>query len=112
MKLVTAVIKPGKLHEAMRAATGAGARGLTATKASGFGQQLGYLKKVSDTSPQGSLVPKVRLEFVVQDEDAKSVVDAIIKCVSTGRIGDGKIWVMSVDQVVRARTGERNRNAL
>jgi nitrogen regulatory protein P-II 1 len=112
MKLITAVIRPGKLHEAMRAATDAGARGLTATKASGFGRQFGHLVKVSGREPHGALVPKVRLELLVQDENADDVVGAIVKTISTGKIGDGKIWVTTVEGVVRARTGERDREAI
>jgi nitrogen regulatory protein P-II 1 len=112
MKLITAVIRPGMLPEIMNAVTDAGARGLTATKASGFGQQFGHIRKSGGASRPAALVPKARVDIVVRDEDADAVINALVKCVSTGTIGDGKIWASSVDTVVRARTGERDRHAV
>lgn len=112
MKLITAVIQQGKLREVMNAVTDAGARGLTATKASGFGQQYGHVRKASGADRPAVLLPKARVDIVVRDEDADAVVDALVKCVSTGTIGDGKVWVSTVDSVIRARTGERGRDAV
>jgi nitrogen regulatory protein P-II 1 len=113
MKLVTAIVKPGKLEEVMSAATGAGARGLTATEVRGFGQQYGHLEPSVRQAEQKLLVlPKLRIDLVVPDEIAESVVSAIAKSVNTGAIGDGKIWVSAVDSVLRIRTGERGRDAV
>jgi nitrogen regulatory protein PII len=108
MKLITAIVKPGKLDDVMRAATDVRARGLTATEVRGFGQQYGHLEPTVRQVEQKALVlPKLRIELVVPDETADSVVDAIAKSVNTGTIGDGKIWVSTVDSVLRVRTGER-----
>jgi nitrogen regulatory protein PII len=113
MKLITAIVKPGKLDDVMRAATDAGAQGLTATEVRGFGQQYGHMDPDLRRAGQQALVlPKLRIDVVVQDEIAQSVVDAIAKSVSTGTIGDGKIWVAAVDSVLRVRTGERDRDAV
>jgi len=113
MKLITAIVKPGKLDEVMRAAVDAGARGLTATDVRGFGQQYGYLEPTVQQYEQSALVlPKLRIDVVVPDEIAESVVGAIAKAVNTGTIGDGKIWVSPVDSVLRVRTNERDRDAM
>jgi len=113
MKLITAIVRPGKLDDVMRAATEAGARGLTATEVRGFGQQYGHLEpSVRQVEPKVLVLPKLRVDVVVPDEIAESVVSAIAKSVSTGTIGDGKIWVSDVDSVLRVRTGERGRDAV
>jgi nitrogen regulatory protein PII len=113
MKLITAIVKPGKLDDVMRAATDAGARGLTATEVRGFGQQYGHLRPSVRQAEQKVLVlPKLRVDILVQEEIAESVVGAIAKSVNTGTIGDGKIWVSTVDSVLRVRTGERGRDAV
>jgi nitrogen regulatory protein P-II 1 len=112
MKLITAIIRPDDLPGVMNAATDAGARGLTATKASGFGQQYGHVRRAARAGGQPLLLPKARVEIVVQDEDADTVVKAVVKCICTGSIGDGKVWVVPVDTAVRARTGQRDRYAL
>ena len=112
MKLITAIIRPDDLPAVMNAATDAGARGLTATKASGFGQQYGHLRNAARAGSQPILLPKARVDIVVQDEEADTVLNALVKCVSTGSIGDGKIWVVPVDTMVRARTGQRDRYAV
>jgi len=112
MKLITAIVKPGKLDDVMRAATDAGARGLTATEVRGFGQQYGRLEPTVRRVEQTALVlPKLRIDIVVPDEIADSVAGAIAKSVNTGTIGDGKIWVSAVDTVLRVRTGERGPDA-
>jgi nitrogen regulatory protein PII len=113
MKLITAIVKPGKLDDVMRAAVEAGARGLTATDVRGFGQQYGHLDPAVRQYEQSALVlPKLRIDIVVPDEISESVVGAIAKSVSTGSIGDGKIWVSAVDSVLRIRTNERDRSAV
>jgi nitrogen regulatory protein PII len=113
MKLITAIVKPGRLDQVMRAATDAGARGLTATDVRGFGQQYGHLEpSVRQVEQKVLVLPKLRIDVVVPDEIAESVVGAIAKAVNTGTIGDGKIWVSTVDSVLRVRTGERGRDAV
>lgn len=110
MKLITAVVKPGVVDDLVIAVTEAGARGLTATEALGFGQQYGH------GNPSGSrsaaLLPKIRIDIVARDADAEALTDVIAKCANTGTIGDGKIWVSTVDSVIRVRTGERDDSAL
>jgi nitrogen regulatory protein P-II 1 len=113
MKLVTAIVKPGKLDDVMRAVTDAGARGLTVTEVRGFGQQYGHMEAAARTAGRTALVlPKLRIDVVVADETAESVVSSIAKSVNTGTIGDGKIWVSAVDSVMRIRTGERDLDAV
>ena len=111
MKLITAVVRPGKLDDVMDAVSGAGARGLTVTEVRGFGQQYGHMEP--GAADRNALVlPKLRVDVLVQDESAGPVTDAIAKSVGTGAIGDGKIWVCPVDSVLRVRTGERDRDAV
>ncbi len=113
MKLITAVLKPGQFDEVMRAAIDAGARGLTATEVRGFGQQYGYPEARDDPGRRSALVvPKLRIDIVVQDETAQPVVDAIAKAMNTGDIGVGKVWVSPVESVLRVRTGERDGEAV
>ncbi len=111
MKLITAVVRPGKLDEVMRAVTDAGAHGLTATPVSGFGQQHGHMVKTTGATVSARLQPKMRVDVVVRDEDADGVTEAIMKCACEGAIGDGKIWVSPLDAVIRVRTGERDDTA-
>ena len=114
MKLITAVIQPGKLDEVTRAVTQAGAGGLTVTEVRGFGQQYGHGHPgmVRPAERQAMVLPKLRIDAVVPDEVAEAVIDAIAKAVSTGTIGDGKIWVSAVESVLRVRTGERDHDAV
>jgi nitrogen regulatory protein P-II 1 len=109
MKLITAVVKPDIADDLVIAVTEAGARGLTAVEAIGFGQQYGH-----GSPPDSPAVPlpKIRVDIVVRDADAETVTNAIAKCANTGTIGDGKIWVSTVDNVIRVRTGERDDSAL
>lgn len=111
MKLITAIVKPERLGEVTRAVTEAGARGMTVTQVRGFGQQFGRLAAVHPEDREILMLPKLRVDVVVQDEAAGMVTDAIAKAVNTGAIGDGKIWVSSLDTVLRVRTGERDRDA-
>ncbi|MFA7266007.1 MAG: P-II family nitrogen regulator [Candidatus Nanopelagicales bacterium] len=112
MKLVTAVIKPFKLDDVKNALEAYGINGLTVSEASGYGRQRGHTEVYRGAGYTVDLVPKVRVEVLVDDDDAESVVDVIIKSAQTGRIGDGKVWMIPVDSVARVRTGERGHDAL
>ncbi len=105
MKLVTAVIKPFKLDDVKNALEAYGINGLTVSEASGYGRQRGHTEVYRGAEYTVDLVPKVRVEVLVDDDDAESVVDVIIKSAQTGRIGDGKVWMIPVDSVARVRTG-------
>ncbi len=112
MKLVTAVIKPFKLDEVRSALETFGVHGMTVTDASGYGRQKGHTEVYRGAEYTVDLVPKTRLEVLVDDTDVDDVVDVIVKAAQTGKIGDGKVWVTSVDAVVRVRTGEVGADAL
>ncbi|HEY3000952.1 MAG TPA: P-II family nitrogen regulator [Kribbellaceae bacterium] len=112
MKLVTAVVKPHKLDDVRAALEQFGVTGMTVTEASGYGRQKGHTEVYRGAEYEVDLVPKVRLEIVVEDGDAGEVVDVLVKAAQTGRIGDGKVWVTPVDTIVRVRTGERDADAL
>jgi nitrogen regulatory protein P-II 1 len=112
MKLITAVVKPERLDDVMHAVSAAGARGLTATDVRGFGQQYGHLGAAAPPEWQAAVLPKVRVDVVVDDASADRVSDAIAKAVNTGSIGDGKIWISPVNAAMRVRTGERDELAL
>jgi nitrogen regulatory protein PII len=117
MKLITAVLKPEKLDALVESVVDAGARGLTVTEVRGFGQQYGQLTVARTAAGvsgerQTALLPKIRLDIVVLDDDAETMIETITKCADTGTIGDGKIWVTTVDSVLRVRTGERDRDAV
>jgi nitrogen regulatory protein P-II 1 len=112
MKLVTAIIKPHQLDEVKEALEAYGISGMTVSEASGYGRQRGHSEVYRGAEYQVDFVPKVRLEVLVDDMDAGSVADVILKAAQTGRIGDGKIWTVPVDDVVRVRTGERGVDAL
>jgi nitrogen regulatory protein P-II 1 len=112
MKLITAILKPYKLDDVKNALPAAGVSGMTVSEASGFGRQMGHTEVYRGAEYTVDLVPKVRLELLVDDEQAESFVDVIVKAASTGSIGDGKVWTTSVDQVIRVRTGERGSEAI
>ncbi len=112
MKLITAVIKPFKLEDVKSALETYGIHGLTVSEASGFGRQKGHTEVYRGAEYTVDLVPKLRIEILVDNDDADSVVDVIVKTAQTGRIGDGKVWVSPVESVVRVRTGERGPDAL
>ena len=112
MKLITAILKPFKLDEVKEALQAAGINGMTVSEASGFGRQSGHTEVYRGAEYTVDLVPKVRLEVLVDDKDAASAVDVIVKAASTGSIGDGKVWTTPVEQVVRVRTGERGPEAI
>ncbi|MFC8125261.1 P-II family nitrogen regulator [Streptomyces sp. NPDC057302] len=112
MKLVTAVIKPFRLDEVKTALQELGVQGLTVTEASGYGRQRGHTEVYRGAEYQVDLVPKVRIEVVVDDADADAVIDGIVRAAATGKIGDGKVWAVPVETVVRVRTGERGPDAV
>jgi nitrogen regulatory protein P-II 1 len=112
MKLVTAVVKPFKIEEVRAALESFGVHGMTVTEASGYGRQKGHTEVYRGAEYTVDLVPKARLEVLVDDMDADDVVEVIVKAAQTGRIGDGKVWVVPVDTVIRVRTGERGTDAL
>ena len=112
MKLITAIIKPHQLDEVKEALEAFGVAGMTISEASGYGRQRGHSEVYRGAEYTVDFVPKVRLEVLVDDVDAKDILDVILKAAQTGRIGDGKIWSVPVDEVVRVRTGERGADAL
>ena len=112
MKLVTAVIKPFKLDEVRAALLAFGVQGLTVSESSGYGRQRGHTEVYRGAEYTVDLVPKVRLEILVDDEDVDDIVDVIVRAARTGKIGDGKVWSVPVETVIRVRTGERGQEAL
>ncbi|MBO6782005.1 MAG: P-II family nitrogen regulator [Alphaproteobacteria bacterium] len=112
MKLVMAVIKPFKLDEVREALTELGVQGLTATEVKGYGRQKGQTEIYRGAEYAVSFLPKVKVEVVVDDDQTDSVVEVIAKAANTGRIGDGKIFVVDVQSAMRIRTGETGAEAL
>lgn len=112
MKLVTAIIKPFKLEDVKEALGALGINGMTVSEASGFGRQGGHTEVYRGAEYTVDLVPKVRVEVLVDDVQASGVIDAIVGAARTGKIGDGKVWAVPVDAVVRVRTGEKGVDAL
>jgi nitrogen regulatory protein P-II 1 len=112
MKLVTAVIKPHKWEDVRVALESFGVTGMTVSEVSGYGRQKGHTEVYRGAEYDIALVPKVRVEILVEEMDASSVVDLIVKAAATGRIGDGKVWVSPVESVIRVRTGDRDEAAL
>lgn len=112
MKLVTAIIKPHKLEDVKVALEAFGTQGMTVSEASGYGRQRGHTEVYRGAEYTVDLVPKVRLEVLVDDSDVADVVEIVVKSAQTGRIGDGKVWTVPVDHVVRVRTGESGLDAL
>jgi nitrogen regulatory protein P-II 1 len=112
VKLVTAVIRPFKLEDVKAALERVGVTGLTVSEVSGYGRQGGHVEVYRGAEYVVNLVPKVKIEIVVDDDDADIVVAAVVDGARTDRIGDGKVWVTPVDRLVRVRTGERDEDAL
>jgi nitrogen regulatory protein P-II 1 len=112
MKLITAVIKPFKLDEVKDVVQNLGVKGLTVTDARGFGRQGGHTEVYRGAEYEIAFVPKVRIEIVVDDPDVDRVVEALLETARTGKIGDGKVWVLPVDAAYRIRTGEAGPDAL
>ncbi|HZN15745.1 MAG TPA: P-II family nitrogen regulator [Acidimicrobiales bacterium] len=112
MKLVTAIIKPFKLEDVKEALNDVGLPGITVVEAKGFGRQRGHTEVYRGAEYTVEFVPKVCIEVLVDDSDARRVADAIVASARTGKIGDGKVWISSVDEVIRVRTGEEGVDAL
>jgi nitrogen regulatory protein P-II 1 len=112
VKLVTAIIKPFKLEDVKSALEAYGIAGLTVSEVQGFGRQKGHTEVYRGAEYKVDFVPKIRIEVVVDDGDAEGVVSVVVKAASTGQIGDGKVWVTPVEQIVRVRTGEKGTDAL
>jgi nitrogen regulatory protein P-II 1 len=112
MKLITAIIKPFKLDDVKAAVTAAGSQGMTVSEVKGYGRQKGHTEVYRGAEYTVDLVPKIRLEVLVDDADAPGLVAAILSSAHTGEIGDGKVWSVPLDDVVRVRTGERGVDAL
>ena len=112
MKLVTAIVKPFKVADVRDALGSIGVRGLTVSDAQGYGRQGGHTEVYRGAEYQIDFVPKIRLEVVVTDDMAANVVDTIVAAARTGKIGDGKVWVLTLDELVRVRTDERGDDAV
>ena len=112
MKLVTAVIKPQKLDDVKAALRAIGVKGVTVSEVSGVGRQGGHIEVYRGAEYPIDLLQKIRFEILADSKDVQPIIDAIVKSAATGQIGDGKIWVTAVEEVVRVRTGERGSAAI
>jgi nitrogen regulatory protein P-II 2 len=112
MKLVTAIVKPFKLDDVRTGLSEIGVQGMTVTEVKGFGRQKGHTELYRGAEYVVDFLPKVKIEIVVADAEVDKAIEAITKAASTGKIGDGKVFVQSVDQVVRIRTGETGEDAI
>ena len=112
MNLITAIIKPFKLDDVKEALKAAGVQGITVSEVRGFGRQGGHTETYRGSEYRIDFVPKVKLEILADAPDVERIVDAIVAAASTGKIGDGKIWVTSVDTIVRIRTSEYGTDAI
>ena len=112
MKLVTAVVKPHKWDDVRSALEMVGITGMTVSEVSGYGRQKGHTEVYRGAEYDIALVPKIRIEIIVDDADVEDVAGIVVKAAQTGRIGDGKVWVSPVETVVRVRTGEQDASAL
>jgi nitrogen regulatory protein P-II 1 len=112
MKLIIAVVKPFKVEEVKEALEGIGVQGMTVTEARGFGRQRGHTEIYRGAEYQVDFTPKTRIEVLVDDDMATETIKAIVTSAQTGTIGDGKVWAVPVEDIIRIRTGERGRDAL
>ena len=112
MKKIEAIIKPFKLEEVKEALTEAGIFGMTVTEVRGFGRQKGHTEIYRGSEYTVDFLPKVKIEIVIEDDEVKSVVDTIVKTASTGKIGDGKVFISEIIDAVRIRTGETGDDAV
>jgi nitrogen regulatory protein P-II 1 len=112
MKKIEAIIKPFKLENVKEALSGNGIKGLTVTEVKGFGRQKGHKELYRGAEYEIEFLPKVKLEIVVPDSEVETVVDAIVASARTGRLGDGKVFVIPIEEVVRIRTGERGEKGI
>lgn len=112
MKLITAIVKPFMLDDVKAALGGVGVQGMTVSEVQGFGRQSGHTEVYRGAEYRVDFIPKVRVEIVVADDRVESVIDTVLAAGRTGKIGDGKIWVTDLEQVIRIRTGERGDDAV
>jgi len=112
MKLITAIIKPGKLDDVKAALQEIGIKGMTVSEASGVGRQLGRTEVYRGAEYAVNLIPKIRLEIIVNNDELDEVLEKLISSAHTGTIGDGKVWVTPIEQLIRVRTGERGIDAI
>jgi nitrogen regulatory protein P-II 1 len=112
MKLVTAIVKPFKIDDVKEALKAAGVQGMTVSEVRGFGRQGGHTETYRGAEYQIDFVPKAKIELVVDDATVEQILDVIANAASTGKIGDGKIWVTNVEQIIRIRTGEHGADAI
>ena len=112
MKQIIAIIKPFKLDDVREALSNVGIRGMTVTEVKGFGRQLGHTESYRGAEYAVDFLPKIKIGLVVTDEMVEEVIEAILKSAHTGKVGDGKIFVAPIEQVIRIRTGERDEDAV
>ena len=112
MKLITAIIKPFKLQEVREALVDAGVEGLTITEVKGYGRQKGHTEMYRGAEYSVDTLPKIKLEILVDAENLQAVIDVVTKTANTGKIGDGKIFITTIDEVIRIRTGEIGSDAI
>ena len=112
MKLVTAIVKPHALDDIKTALDATGIKGMTVSEVSGYGRQRGHTEVYRGAEYVVDFVPKVRIEMVVDDEDTAALVDTIVNAARSGKIGDGKVWVTNIEDLIRIRTGERGADAV
>ncbi len=112
MKLVTAIIQPHRLEEVKKAVMAEGVKGMTVSQVNGYGRQRGHTEVYRGAEYTVDLLPKVKIELVCADEEASGLVQTIAQSARSGRIGDGKIWITAVDEVIRVRTGDSGEDAL
>ncbi|GHG44372.1 nitrogen regulatory protein P-II 1 [Sinomonas cellulolyticus] len=112
MKLITAIVRPERLDDIRERLEAEGVQGLTVSAASGYGRQRGYVQVYRGAEYSVDLIPKIRIEVLTTDEQADEILDSIVIAASTGTQGDGKVWIMDVQDAVRVRTGERGAAAI
>lgn len=112
MKLITAIIQPHRLDAVKEALEGAGVSGMTISEASGFGRQKGHVEVYRGAEYQVDTIPKLRIEIVLDDDAVAGATGAIVSAAQSGRIGDGKIWITNVEDVIRVRTGQQGSDAI
>ena len=112
MKLITAILKPSKVDDVKVALQTAGIQGMTVSETRGFGRQKGHTEIYRGAEYRVDFLPKVRVEVLAEDGEVQSIVDTIVEAARTGAVGDGKLWVTPVEQVIRIRTGERGDDAI
>jgi nitrogen regulatory protein P-II 1 len=112
MKLITAIVKPFKMEDVKDALRGAGVVGMTVTEVQGFGRQSGHTEVYRGAEYTTAFLPKVRIDIVCEDESVTAITEAIRSSASTGKIGDGKLWIVDVEGVMRLRTGELDGDAI